>query len=137
MSAFPSRAERRSLGIKAHKPPKGSPLRRLSYGEVRERGVPMPPWLEDVWMDDKVMVMTTTRQTEWGKVLHLIVRRHDLQPVRSWSTMQRVKNAVAGPDRTAVEVYPAEGELVDDANLYHLWVLPEGFDLPFGLSERR
>lgn len=25
-------------------------------------------------------------------------------------------------------------DLVDDANIYHLWVLPEGFELPFGLT---
>ena len=36
-------------------------------------------------------------------------------------------------DRVAVEVYPPESQLVDDADLYHLWVLPAGFELPFGL----
>lgn len=32
-----------------------------------------------------------------------------------------------------MEVYPGEGDLVNLADMYHLWVMPEGFALPFGL----
>ena len=28
-----------------------------------------------------------------------------------------------------------QGELVDQADVFHLWVLPDGFQLPFGLEE--
>jgi hypothetical protein len=65
-----------------------------------------------------------------------MVRRHDAKPVRSWPDLQRIKDTlpVGGPERIAIEVYPRDSELVDDANMYHLWLLPEGFDLPFGLS---
>lgn len=34
------------------------------------------------------------------------------------------------------EVYPREADLVDCANMYHLWVLPEGHVLNFGLHLR-
>jgi hypothetical protein len=133
-SGMPSRAERRRMGVKLDKPKKGSPLRRLDDAEIRRRGVAKPEWMESVYMDDRHMVMTSLVDTEWGQVTQLLVRRHDLQPVRSWKDMQRIKNAVCGEERVAVEVYPPESELVDDANIYHLWVMPAGFRLPFGLG---
>ena len=35
--------------------------------------------------------------------------------------------------RTAVQMYPAMSNLIDEGNVYHLWVLPEAYELPFGL----
>lgn len=53
----------------------------------------------------------------------------------SWSEKQRIKDELIGPERLAVEVFPPRSELVDQADAYHLWVLPEGFTLPFGVEE--
>ncbi len=50
----------------------------------------------------------------------------------SWWEAQRIKNEIAGDAATAVEVYPPQGEVVDEADMYHLWVLPDG--LTFSLS---
>lgn len=52
----------------------------------------------------------------------------------SWPEMQRIKDEIAGQDATAVEVYPPHSEIVDQADMYHLWVLPE--PLPFSLADR-
>lgn len=49
--------------------------------------------------------------------------------------MQRIKNELAGEKYTAVEVYPPQAELVDDAEMFHLWVLFH--DLPFSLCAER
>lgn len=70
--------------------------------------------------------------TAWGTIIHLFIRRHDEKPL-IWRDGQRVKNELVGQDRVAVEVYPAVADLVDEANMYHLWVLPDGFQLPFSL----
>lgn len=51
----------------------------------------------------------------------------------SWWEAQRIKNELAGPEATAVEVYPPQGEVIDEANAYHLWVLPN--PLPFSLFD--
>ena len=64
----------------------------------------------------------------------LAIKRFDKQPIHRWSDFQRIKNEIAGPERIALEVYPAESELTDTANIYHLWVLYEGDKLPFTLS---
>lgn len=52
----------------------------------------------------------------------------------TWRETQRIKDTIAGPGSTAVEVYPPASEVVDDANMYHLWVLTA--DLPFSLASR-
>jgi hypothetical protein len=73
------------------------------------------------------------RGTAWGDVQQLLVRRHDEEPIRSWTDLQRIKNEIAGPERVAVEVFPAQRDVIDQANCLHLWVLPVGFHVPFTL----
>lgn len=48
----------------------------------------------------------------------------------TWWEMQRIKNDFAGPDATAVEVYPPQSEVVDNADVFHVWIVPR---LPFSL----
>lgn len=65
-------------------------------------------------------------------VRHLAIT--SLSQVRpSWPEMQRIKDEIAGPNATAVEVYPPQNEIVDDADMYHLWVLTGPLD--FSLSD--
>lgn len=58
---------------------------------------------------------------------HLMIRRHDERPVHSWGELLAVVHELY-PGRWAFEVYPPAGEVIDQANLYHLWVLPQGED---------
>lgn len=68
--------------------------------------------------------------------LWLSIKRRDRKWMRDWRELQRIKNEVAGPEREAVELFPAESRLVDSSNQYHLWVMPEGQCLPFGYKDR-
>jgi len=79
-------------------------------------------------------VQVYERETGWGQVDHLAIRRHDNGTALPWADLQRIKDDLAGPDRLAIEVFPPAGQLVDEANLFHLWILPRGFVLPFGLN---
>lgn len=56
--------------------------------------------------------------------------------VRSWRHLQTIKNTIVGPEREAVEIFPAESRLVDTTDQYHLWCLPEGRKVPYGYAER-
>lgn len=47
----------------------------------------------------------------------------------SWDELQQIKNAVGFSEYDAVEVYPKASDLVNVANMRHLWILPE--PLPF------
>jgi hypothetical protein len=87
------------------------------------------------WHNSRYVVLQCHPQaTEWGDVTRLMVRRNDNNPTVPWSDLQRVKNEIMGEDRVAIQVHPPVDELVDDAHIFHLWVLPEGFCLPFGLK---
>lgn len=42
----------------------------------------------------------------------------------TWDELQRVKAEAGYGDRFAVEVYPADADVVNVGNLRHLWILP-------------
>ncbi len=69
-------------------------------------------------------------------VTHLLIRRHDGTTNVPWADKQRIKDDLAGPDRLAVEVFPPTDALVDERNLYHLWVFPAGTTLGVSLTNR-
>lgn len=43
----------------------------------------------------------------------------------SWDALQEIKNAVGYADRDAVEIYPAQKDVVNVANMRHLWLVNE------------
>jgi len=81
------------------------------------------------------VVLMRPVETEWGRVWHLAIRTaSNLEP--PWRDKQRIKNALYGWERVAVEVMPPGSELIDEADMYHMWVMPEGFMLPFTIGRR-
>ena len=69
-------------------------------------------------------------------IVHLSIKRIDRAPIHDWRDLQEIKNELVGPDREALELYPAESRRVDSANQYHLWVLPEEQFFPCGWKTR-
>lgn len=80
----------------------------------------------------------------WGSRDHLAVLWHDQGHDRltinsttldhstlnwddglTWDELQQVKNQCGYGHRWAVEVYPPAGEVINDANMRHLWLLDE------------
>ncbi|MGL5717993.1 MAG: DUF7694 domain-containing protein [Paraclostridium sp.] len=88
--------------------------------------------------DRQYCVMLREIDTNMGKVTHACMRNQGSKETNwkgthiSWSEKQRIKNEIFGKESVAIEVFPKESELVDQVNMYHIWVL-HGFDLPFGL----
>jgi hypothetical protein len=72
----------------------------------------------------------------------LSVCRSELGPTSwaegiSWDDLQGLKAQAGYADRLAVEIYPAAADLVNVANMRHLWILQAGHDLPFVWKDRR
>jgi hypothetical protein len=67
---------------------------------------------------------------------HLSIRRQDRKACRDWRDCQQIKNQLCGSEREGIELYPAESRLVDTANQFHLWVMPEGVQLEIGWKVR-
>jgi hypothetical protein len=80
----------------------------------------------------KNMVFSVLDRTLENGIRHLAVS--SLSGIRpTWREMQRIKDELAGCDKTAVEVYPPATQIVDEADMFHIWVLTES--LPFGLHK--
>lgn len=83
------------------------------------------------WKNNKYLAMEfASRETSYGPVRHLIIQKTTGERIVRWGPLQRIKNEVAGPDAIAVELYPAERDVIEDCHVYHLWLLPEGYPLP-------
>jgi hypothetical protein len=91
-------------------------------------------WSPIAYVNNRYTVQISTVATAIGEVMHLWIRHHTGEMPRAWSDLQRIKNEIAGNERAAVEVFPPVSELVDSANMAHLWVYPEDFVIPFRLQ---
>jgi len=93
----------------------------LLPGQVGSTG-----WLPEIYAAHVNQVFTVLERDAGSGITHLMIS--SLSGIRpTWLEAQRIKNDIAGTSATAVEVYPPQGEVVDDADAYHLWVLPAPF----------
>lgn len=109
------------------------------WGEWRKtplpNGGPGLGWLRQVreaWANNLYVVLIRPfEDTNGEEIIHLAIRTaSSLEP--PWRDMQRIKNEICGAESTAVSVMPPASELVDDADMYHMWVLSSR--LPFSLA---
>lgn len=124
---------------KFYKMPKGVPLPNRA-----ERKNQLNNLLEtECWYDIEGKYKVTKVDVEQGsgpRVVHqpnlimtwLSIRFMDNSHLCDWREFQQIKNDLCGKDREAVEIYPTEDRLVDEQNMFHLWVLPKGSQFPFG-----
>jgi len=82
-----------------------------------------------------VVVETLSPRGLSGEV-HLSVTCNDRSAAHDWREFQRIKNELCGPEREAVELYPAQSRLYDTANTFHLWVMAEGDRVPVGYASQ-
>lgn len=65
--------------------------------------------------------------------IKVMVQRHDDKPIpRHWSELQNIKNIIFGHEANAIEFYPPHSELIDQANIYWLWVVDSQLVSSFG-----
>lgn len=87
-------------------------------------------WAADFTTAHKNNVFAVLDRTLPNGIRHLAIS--SLSGERpTWPEAQRIKDELAGEDATAVEVYPPRAEVVDGADMYHLWIVPP---LAFSLS---
>lgn len=89
--------------------------------------------IQTMWINNRYVVIK--KELEDG-MTWISIRHINRKPIRDWRHFQKIKNDLCGPEREAVEIYPAESRLVDEANQYHLWVFPDDYQIPFGFNER-
>ncbi len=52
-----------------------------------------------------------------------------------WSEIQRIKNELFGDEAVGIEFYPSESELVNEHNIYWLWIIDTTL-LPMPLNQK-
>jgi len=74
-----------------------------------------------------VMIYDNSKMTNGITAIMAMIQRHDNKPLNNhWREIQAIKNEVFGKEVTAIEYYPAEADLINDHNIYWIWILPEG-----------
>lgn len=88
--------------------------------------------------DDGYHVSSRLIRTDMGVVEHVSIGRIGLKGGDiPWAVKQEIKNELFGIRAVAIEVFPAQKNLVDVMDIYHLWVLPKNYQLPFGIHPNR
>ena len=105
------------------------------------------PQMDRCWFsDDGYQVTSRILITDWGKIEHAaITRNHGKEggPTSNgerdipWAAKQEIKNEIFGEKRVAIEVFPAEANKIDVMDIYHLWVFPKNFVMPFGIHPKK
>ena len=107
-------------------------LVRINDDEWRERaarfvasGATQPV---EVWRSRGFLVqifVAALPATERLSVIRTTPERDGWRQEISWDDLQRLKAECGRGDRCAVEVYPADADVVAVANMRHLWILAE------------
>lgn len=104
---------------------------KLPVGEWKEVDMSKanhPDWMTRSFINNRYVVMIGDEiKTTKGFAIQALIQKHDDSPIKNhWSELQKIKNQIFGEDKTAIEYYPAVNDLIDDYNIYWLWIFPEG-----------
>ena len=81
-----------------------------------------------VWLSRDFMVQIFQEE---GGVIRLSINRTRLRNDGqwcdgiTWDELQQIKRDIGYGDKFAVEIYPADTDIVNVSNIRHLWLLPE------------
>jgi len=87
-----------------------------------------PIWMTRAYISNRYVVMIEDNaKTNKGNGIKVLIQKHDGTPIiNHWSEIQKIKNELFGSETTGIEYYPAESELINDHNIYWLWIFPKG-----------
>ena len=89
--------------------------------------------VEHIYANSRFEVHTYTVKTPIGGVTQLVIARHNHIEEITWNDCNRVKFELFGDEAEAVEIYPKG--IVPSMKIRILWVLPAGYEFPFGLNK--
>jgi len=118
-----TRKDRRALKKENSKYP--DQLKQISlYG--MENCVNTPPTIKEVWRSKKFLVQIYFAPLP--AIERLSICRSELSGCRwtdgiTWDEIQRLKAECGRGDKAAVEIFPPDHDIVDVANMRHIWIL--------------
>lgn len=94
--------------------------------------VPRHVWPSNTAAPDRLFmnnVLTVQLFNEKSGMVRLSVKSHDGKGGLEWDLLQQIKNDVGYSKCQAIEIYPSSKDVVNVANMRHLWVLPTALDI--------
>lgn len=98
----------------------------------RDLWPPNPVMPVAVWRSRSLLVQVYAEANDW---IRLSICRSALksngawQDGLTWDQLQRIKGLCGYGDRQAIEIYPADSDVINVANIRHLWLPPEPLDV--------
>jgi hypothetical protein len=84
---------------------------------------PLKPITSWIYQND-IYRAQLTLSAEGGA--HIAIQRIDMAKIlRDWEHFQQIKNELLGEDCEAIEFYPAQDEMFNFTNTYHLYGWPD------------
>lgn len=104
---------------------------RATAARFRADGLPTP---NRVWLGGEYLVQIYDAPGGYARLTVSSTKRvgRSWADGIPWDDLQAIKSACGFGSRDAAELYPPTREVVNVANMRHLWLLPEGERLPFG-----
>lgn len=118
----PSRQQRRLLAKdNAVQPRILTPVPRGQWPEIRSGRVPIEVWRS---RDYLVQIYAEANGVERMSISSTKLQGNDWADGLRWDDLMLVKRQVGRGSRDALEVYPADKDIVNVANMRHLWLPP-------------
>lgn len=94
-----------------------------------------PNWMTRAFSNNRYVVMVQDNcQTTNGSAIKAFIQRHDDIPIPNhWAELQRIKNELFGEEQIGIEYYPPQSELVNNHNIYWLFIYDKS-QLPLPLK---
>jgi hypothetical protein len=131
-----NRADRRAM--ESHRRKLQIPAVGGAFVEIPRSGWPTeiepPIGMTRLFKNARLLVFFCDRP---GGLQLMMVQRIDGRDGLTWDELYETKNVLGFADFEAVEIYPRVDMLVNVANMRHLWLLPNGRTMPFGLDKLR
>jgi len=117
------RRKRKAATKKRFKKPAG----KLEPVDLKDYGY-YPSWMTRAYVNNRytVTIQDEAEMTNGITAISAMIQRLDNLPfINHWREIQNIKNEIFGHETTAIEYYPAESELIDDENIYWIFILPK------------
>lgn len=86
-----------------------------------------PKWMTRAFENNMfvVMINDNANTTKGSATLAMVQKLNDTPILNHWKEMQGIKNEIFGSEKIAIEYYPKQKDLIDDKNIYWMWVFDE------------
>lgn len=88
----------------------------------------VPPGMTRAFRNNRFTVMVYDNDRSTGyQATRVMIQNHFDRPIENhWSEIYKIKNEIFGEDTCAIEYYPRSKNLINDHNIYWIWIFPEG-----------